>query len=290
MRLCLCTDLEGVAGVMNFKDWTHPGALFYEQARRLLTEEVNAAARGFFEIAGDDLEILVSDGHGSGAIDPEVLDERLSVTRGRRPSPWPSALGDDIDVAAIVGQHAKSGTPFSHLTHTDNSKVLEFTVNGFAVGEYGRSALCAAELGIPFIFAAGELAFTREAQEITPGVETVAVKEGLSPDDGGATMTADEYRESKLGVTYVAPKRARKMIYEGAKRAMRRYLDDPKSFGYRRFETPWRLVERYRSVAPGLPPWPDCEGCDDSSYIAALNRLAANFSAMRRRQRALGMK
>ena len=59
------TDLEGVAGVLNFENWcSDGGGRHYEKAQRLLTEEVNAAADGFFE--GGAEEILVVDGHGYG--------------------------------------------------------------------------------------------------------------------------------------------------------------------------------------------------------------------------------
>ena len=49
MKILITTDLEGVAGVMNFEDWCTPGTRYYELAKEFLTLEVNAAAEGFFE-------------------------------------------------------------------------------------------------------------------------------------------------------------------------------------------------------------------------------------------------
>ena len=49
MRLFLITDMEGCAGVLNSTDWCFPGGRCYETGRMLLTEEVNAAVRGFLE-------------------------------------------------------------------------------------------------------------------------------------------------------------------------------------------------------------------------------------------------
>ena len=49
MKLYLMTDLEGVAGVLNFQEWAGPGTLHYQTARERLTQEVNAAVDGFFE-------------------------------------------------------------------------------------------------------------------------------------------------------------------------------------------------------------------------------------------------
>ena len=81
MKLMIMTDLEGVAGILNFEDWCVPGAMYYDKAKRLLTLEVNAAVDGFSE--GGAEEILVVDGHGHGAMDPELLDERAQLMRGR---------------------------------------------------------------------------------------------------------------------------------------------------------------------------------------------------------------
>ena len=86
MKLYLMTDLEGVAGVMNFEDWCTPGTRYYELAKEFLTLEVNAAVEGFFE--GGAAEITVADGHGPGAISPKVLDRRVELMRGW-PTGWP---------------------------------------------------------------------------------------------------------------------------------------------------------------------------------------------------------
>jgi len=64
VRIFVMTDLEGVAGVLNFAEWTGPGKPYYEVAREFLTLEVNAAVDGFF--AGGAAEVLVVDGHGPG--------------------------------------------------------------------------------------------------------------------------------------------------------------------------------------------------------------------------------
>ncbi len=48
MKIYLMTDMEGVAGVVSFGEWTGPGKPYYPVARALLTEEVNAVAQGLF--------------------------------------------------------------------------------------------------------------------------------------------------------------------------------------------------------------------------------------------------
>jgi D-amino peptidase len=113
MRIYLMTDVEGVAGVLDF-DWLESHDPL---ARELLTFEVNAAVAGFFE--GGASSVLVADGHGSGGINPALLDERVELLRGWGHSPpWPLHLDEGFDALAFVGQHAKAGTEHAHLAHT----------------------------------------------------------------------------------------------------------------------------------------------------------------------------
>ena len=49
MKILMMTDLEGVAGILNFVAWCTPEGRYYDKAKRLLTQEVNAAAKGFFD-------------------------------------------------------------------------------------------------------------------------------------------------------------------------------------------------------------------------------------------------
>ena len=65
MRIYLVTDLEGVCGVMNFRDWCTPESRYYEEAKRLLTAEVNAAVEGF--LAGGAAEVTAVARIRSGA-------------------------------------------------------------------------------------------------------------------------------------------------------------------------------------------------------------------------------
>lgn len=78
------TDLEGVAGVLNFENWCTPESCYYETAKELLTLEVNAAIGGFLE--GGVKEIVVADGHGPGGINVKLLNSKAKLMRG-----WPAA-------------------------------------------------------------------------------------------------------------------------------------------------------------------------------------------------------
>lgn len=243
MKLMIMTDLEGVAGILNFEDWCVPEAMYYEKAKRLLTLEVNAAVDGFCE--GGAEEILVVDGHGHGAMDPELLDERAQLMRGHADPIWPWNLDESYQGLAYVGQHAKAGTPYSHLTHTGSFACVDYAINGISIGEYGQLVLCAMELGVPTIFAAGEEAFAGEAESLTPGVVTVGVKRGLLPD-GLEDLDADAYSRAKLSAVNLAPARSRALIRNGALAAMEKLKADPSSFRYPEMSPPYVRTTRYR--------------------------------------------
>jgi D-amino peptidase len=252
MKILLSTDMEGCAGILNHDDWVIPQGRFYLQGRRILTEETNAAVAGFFEAGAT--AVTVIDGHGAGGIDPELLDERAELCRGPHPLGYLGELDGSYAALAFVGQHAKAGTPRSHITHTGWFNWIDESINGISVGEYGQSALVAMELGVPTIFAAGEEALAKEAQALTPGVVTVAVKRGLQDDDGMIGLDTDGYRAAKLGAVHLAPARARQLIRQGACQAIRQLNRDPGSFGYPAIKPPYVRLARFRRKgdAPGF--------------------------------------
>ena len=77
MQVHVISDLEGVAGIVKGGQ-TSGGEPMFEEARRLYTEEINAAVRG--AKAAGATEIVVMDCHGAGkewsfnSLVPELLD------------------------------------------------------------------------------------------------------------------------------------------------------------------------------------------------------------------------
>lgn len=207
MKVYVVTDLEGVAGITQW-DPRHQGdtpATAATRARfcRWLTEEVNAAARGFF--AGGATEVIVNDGHGAGvSIDPELLDPRVTLFHGTGRPDYCTGLDETCDALASVGTHAMGGTPHGNLAHTMGQGVRLYAFNGIAVGETGFQAFLAGEYGVPFIFCAGDEWAVREMQALCPGCVGAATKLGTG----------------SLSALTGAPARARAIIEEGARRAM----------------------------------------------------------------------
>ena len=119
------------------------------------------------------------------------------------------------DAVAWVGQHAKAGTEYSHLTHTQHWNYVDLSINGVSIGELGQFAMCASELGVPGIFASGEKALAAEATGLMPWIEAVWVKEGTTPGRGDE-LDLEAYSRFNWGAIHFSPSRAREIIQDGA--------------------------------------------------------------------------
>ena len=243
MRVYIMTDMEGVAGNLNFEDWCARTGRYYEMGKEFLTGEVSAAAEGFF--AGGAKEVVVADGHGNGGINPKLLDPRAELMRGW-PGGWPVGLDETYDAIAWIGQHAKAGSEYAHLAHTQSFWYIDLSVNGVSIGELGQLALCASQLGVPAIFASGDEALTKEAEALVPGIETVAVKRGTTPGRGDE-LDSDAYAKRNCAAIHLSPERARAKIRKGARRAIERFRKSKARFGLIELTPPFERVGRFRS-------------------------------------------
>jgi D-amino peptidase len=241
LRIYIVTDMEGVCGVLNHDDWVMPAGKHYEEGKRLLTLETNAAAAGFFAAGADEISVL--DGHGAGGILPDLLDSRLALIRG---GGYPFGLEPGFTAMAWVGQHAKAGTVRAHIPHTGWFNVIDYSINGVSVGEFGQMALLGAEMGVRSIFAAGDTALCREAEALIPGIVTASVKTGSQTDDG-ADLDTDRYRNHNLACIHLDPAEARTLIAAGAKKALENLNEGKSAFPLINIHGPYRKDVSYRN-------------------------------------------
>ena len=201
MKIIVCTDLEGVGGVVSFDEQAAATGKYYEQAKRLLTAEINAAVEGM--VAESVEEILILDGHGCGAVAYEDLHPAARLAHGR---PWPwtyfrEHIIPGYDVTVLIGQHAMAGTEYGTLNHTQNSKNVEYyKLNGIPIGETAQWALCCGAYNIPPIFLSGDDCACREAEEQIPGITTAAVKIGLGRQSAISFPPAEAHRRIREGI------------------------------------------------------------------------------------------
>ncbi len=179
----MMTDLEGVAGV---DDWdprhrqdatTAKGVFDRAEMQRLLTGEVNAAAKGLFAAGVE--EVIINDAHGAGrTILSEELISGVKLVQGVNRPCWLPGLSPQCDALIQVGMHAMTATPNGCLAHSMSRNVV-YRVNGAEVGEMEMAAYLCGHLGIPWIFTSGDLHACTESEHWVHGIVTAPVKEGL---------------------------------------------------------------------------------------------------------------
>jgi len=173
-RIFMVTDMEGVGGVNNWDEQVLPGQRRFEESRRLLAAEVNAAVQGALE--GGASEVVIWDGHdGSRALSVEDIPAGARLIQGK-PTPADFYMGDGrFDGLMFVGQHAKAGAK-GLLSHAQSLNVRDIRINGKSVGEAGQAAAIGGYFKVPVIMLTGDQAACEEILDLQPKAETVAVK------------------------------------------------------------------------------------------------------------------
>ena len=203
MRVLVSVDIEGVAGVSR-PDQTRAGAIDYDNARRLMTAEANAAIRGCFDAGATD--VLVADGHGGfGNLLPDLLDDRARLVHGKpRRFGMLEGLQEDCDAVMLIVYHAMAGAS-GVLAHTMSGLAFHrMWLNDRPVGEVALYALLAGEHGVPIVLCSGDDALAGEVAHWLPKAQRVVVKSAVG---------------NRAAIS-VSPAKAAQMIAAGAQMAL----------------------------------------------------------------------
>ncbi len=209
MKVHIISDIEGCAGVVKWEQTSGDSPL-YQEGRKLYTEEINAAVRG--AKAAGATEIVVMDCHGAGggykfnSLIAEDLDPACEFVVQERWTGYTAFLESGCDAALFVGMHAMAGTALGVLNHTVmGTEWRSLFFNGVEVGETGINAALCGQWGCPVVLVTGDTATCDEALALLgDGLTTIAVKDGTG----------------RFGARNLAPKRARELIEEGARKAL----------------------------------------------------------------------
>ncbi len=176
LKVYISADMEGVVGVVT-GDHLGPTGFEYQQARKWLTSEVNAAIRAARSAGAT--EIVVSDSHGNG--ENILLDE---IPRGvRLVRSWPRPLAmmqgidESFDAVLYIGYHASTTNAEGVRAHTMSSGTLTAVkLNGVAVPEAVINAAIAGHFGVPVVMISGDDAIVAEAQGQLGDLEGAVLK------------------------------------------------------------------------------------------------------------------
>jgi len=231
-RILIITDLEGVGGINDRDEQILPGQRRFEESRRLLIGELNAAIEG--ALKGGAREVVAWDGHdGSRTLSIDEIHPRAQLIQGR-PTPADYYMSErKYDGIMFVGQHAMAGAA-GPLAHSQSSATIErITLNGRAVGEIGQVAAIGGYFNVPTIMLSGDDAACRELLDLQPKAETVAVKRLIG-------------KASTLSISHAD---AKARIEAAARRAVERL----KEFSPWKLDGPIELKFEYWPETPGVP-------------------------------------
>ena len=245
MKVFISIDLEGIAGVCHLAQ-TDQGTDEWRAARRLMRGDLDAVLAGCLEGGAD--EIVVCDAHDHGDnLGVEGLPAGISlVSGGGTRLSMMAGIDAGADAAFMVGYHAKAGTARATLAHTYLFAVTDAVVRGGpegdrSIGELGLNAALAATFGVPLAFTSGDDKLVAEARALVPGIEAVAVKEGLA------------WSSARL----FAPDETRAALRSGARRALSGPLPPALDWDGRSLR-----------VSFGRPSW-----CDGAALCPGVERL-----------------
>ena len=210
MRIHVISDIEGVAGIVR-RGQVGGDLPLYQEARRLYTEEINAAVRGAKSAGAK--EILVMDCHGAGgdydfnSLVADLLDPDCEFVVQSAWTEYTAFLEEGCDAALLVGMHAMAGTPDGVLSHTVSGQAWQsLRFNGTLVGETGINAALCGHWGCPVALVTGDRAVCREASALLgDGLTTVEVKAGIG----------------RFSARSKTPLEARRLIEDGTKQALK---------------------------------------------------------------------
>ncbi len=179
MKLYICADIEGIAGVSNWEA-TRLNDPEFQEARELMSKEVVAVCETANELEID--EIVIKDAHGSGRnIIPALLPDNTKLIRGWSGHPYTmmQEINNTFDAAIFIGFHSSAGSTNNPLAHTFSLKIEYIKINGIYASEFLINLYTASLENVPVIFLSGDKNICQEAENINSHLETVAVSEGV---------------------------------------------------------------------------------------------------------------
>lgn len=206
MKFYVSVDMEGISGIA-LREQIYRGDALYEEARQLLTDEVNAVVEGLVQAGAT--EIIVKDAHATGYnFQFNRLHPAASYVVGPLSIPFRfPGLDSTFDGALLIGYHGMAGTERAILEHSwSSAEIYGLELNGEPIGEIGFEALLFGLHGVPIIFVSGDDRTCDEAKDLLGTVFTYETKKGTGRYSG----------------LLKAPKRVQQEIGESVSEAARR--------------------------------------------------------------------
>jgi D-amino peptidase len=262
MKIYVVCDLEGVAGIVDFKKQCMEKGEYYQQAIRMATYELNALVQGAVE--GGATDVYAWPGHGGfpGGIDVELLhpDCNLVMHAGDM---GPVGYDESFDAMMLHGFHGMAGSG-GVLSHSFYPFPKNIWINDMKIGEIALNMATFGEVGVPTILVTGDSVAIDEARRLVPLIHGVSVKWPLE-------------EKEKLGALSIrkaislSPQKAQDQIRQGALESMK-LVDSIDPFV---FPDQFYLKVEYvdSKYADNLSNAPGVERIDDLTILKHCNGL-----------------
>lgn len=179
-RIYVVVDMEGATSVFSDEE-VSPGHHAYDEARKQLLAEVNAAVEGAF--AGGADEVYIHDYHGGlHNFNVNELDDRAGQVRGHgMPNLHLPGVEEGFCGLVVLAAHGpRADAETNTWAHVINGGAFEsIEMNGINVGETTILAWLAGIFEVPLLFVSGEAGAIEETRQIYRDIPNVITKQGL---------------------------------------------------------------------------------------------------------------
>ena len=187
MKLYISVDMEGLAGITNWKDETEDQVRF----RKAMNEQVEWVLEGIAKSKRNKeiTHIYIADSHGGGQnLSYDGLNEKDSrvwlISGSPRPQYMMPAMDDSFDLAFFVGYHGGAGERASSMDHTySGASVQNVYINGKLMNEATINAAYAGIVNhVPVGLVIGDSGLEKQLKGdgMMPWVEFVCTKQSLA--------------------------------------------------------------------------------------------------------------
>lgn len=207
MKVYISADIEGISGVVNSTHIMQEG-YDYNRARKLMTDEVNAAIRGA-KLAGA-TTIVVNDSHGpmTNLLIEELDEDVILISGSQKLLGMMEGIDNTYDAVLLIGYHARHNTS-GVLSHSYDDRIIsELKVNGKAIGEFEFNTLLAEEYNVPVVFVSGDNILSQQVKEFDNQIESLIVK----------------YAHSRYTAECIQPKKVHKLMEEKVRKSLSKEL------------------------------------------------------------------
>lgn len=185
MKLFISVDMEGLAGITNWRQETEEKERFRDAMHTQLRWVVEGIRQSDHQKDID--EIIVADSHGGGTnlsyAEVSGFDDRISLVSGSpRPYYMMSCLDRRCAMVFLVGYHAGVGEARANMDHSFSSRLIHnLWINDRKMNESTTNAAYAGSMGVPVALVVGDSGLKTQLieQKMMPWVEFVCTKDSL---------------------------------------------------------------------------------------------------------------